>query len=602
MSNMRRSKRLVALAASLSLIAIAACGDDDDGGSAATTTAPAGTSASETTAAAETTTASSDTTETSAGSDSTEVAGVAPSGDVAMTVTIDLNPDAVWEDKTPITWEDLQCTWQAALNTPGSLVTAGYDKIVSVEKGTSDKQAIVSFSDVHAPYKTLFNAATAPVIKKAAVEDCMDVSGDFSDMIDVSGRNVKMESWSPSQSVFVPNENYWGDDKMVTKKVVMVPQTDQTTELASIKSGQVDFIYPQLSDAISSVVGDPNIKLDIKNGFDFEAIYFQQLKGPLADKDFRAALSMSIDRQALFDQIYGPIFVAAGTKGELNNCGSITEGQYCPPDNFANSFDPAGAEKLLTDAGWAKGGDGYWAKDGAAAPEIRWVVNAGNARRESTQAYLIPLLQQAGFNVVADNCDADCVFQQRLPTLDYDMGMFIQTPSPDPTFLTPLYTCDQIPSEANGQKGGNQSGWCNQEASDALHEADVTTDEKARTDLIQKALKLQATDHVLLPLFTFPKTSVWRTDKVGGPVPDETKNFRGFNNFPLWTDTDNDGQVVIGAEQWPSCLNPITECANSSWAVWTAAFPLFPAVWDTTADGKFAITDLVASEPVLKIL
>ena len=30
MSNMRRSKRLVALAAGLSLVVIAACGDDDD--------------------------------------------------------------------------------------------------------------------------------------------------------------------------------------------------------------------------------------------------------------------------------------------------------------------------------------------------------------------------------------------------------------------------------------------------------------------------------------------------------------------------------------------------------------------------------------------
>jgi len=519
-----------------------------------------------------------------------------------MTLTIDLNPDAVWEDGTPITWEDFQCTWQAALNTPGSLVTAGYDQITSVEKGASDEEVVVSFKTVYAPYKSLFNAATVAVIKKAAVEDCMDISADFSDLISISGRNVKMESWSPSQSVFVPNDKYWGDDKMVSKKIVMVPQTDQTTELASIKGGQVDFVYPQLSDAISSVVGDPNIKLDIKNGGDFEAIYFQQLKGPFADDDFRAAFSQSIDRQALFDQIYGPIFVAAGTKGELLNCGSITPGPYCPTDNFQNTYDPAAAEKTLTDAGWVKGGDGYWAKDGAAAPEIRWVINAGNKRREDTQAYLIPLLQQAGFNVVADNCDADCVFQQRLPTLDYDMGMFIQTAPPDPTFLTPLYTCDQIPSDANGQKGANQSGWCNEEASKALHDADVTTDEKARTDLIWKALKLQDTDHVLLPLFTFPKTSVWRTDKVGGPVPDETRNFRGFNNFPLWTDTDGDGQIVIGAEQWPSCLNPITECANSSWAVWTAAFPLLPGVWDTTEDGQFKASNLVASEPVIKIL
>ena len=31
------------------------------------------------------------------------------------------------------------------------------------------------------------------------------------------------------------------------------------------------------------------------------------------------------------------------------------------------------------------------------------MINTGNLRRENTQAYLIPLLQQAGFNVVPDN-------------------------------------------------------------------------------------------------------------------------------------------------------------------------------------------------------
>jgi hypothetical protein len=60
---------------------------------------------------------------------------------------------------------------------------------------------------------------------------------------------------------------------------------------------------------------------------------------------------------------------------------------------------------------------------------------------------------------------------------------------------------------------------------------------------------------------------------VGGPVGGETANYRAFSNFSQWEDTDGDGQIVIGAEQWPGCLNPITECANSSWYVWTVLLP-----------------------------
>ncbi len=598
MSNMRRSKRLVALAAGLALVAVA-CGDDDD--STGTTAAPATTNATATTSGSETTTAGS-TASTSAGATATTSAGAAPTGETAATLTIDLNPDAVWEDGSPITWADLQCTWQAALNTPGSIVTTGYDQITSVERGKDDKQAVVSLKSVYAPYKILFSDASAPIIKKAAVKDCNDISGDFSTEMPISGRPMKLDSWSESQSVFVPNDNYWGDDKPTVGQIVMVPQTDQDTEAASIKAGQVDYISPQFGDVLGTLQGDPNIKLDPQNGFDYEGIYFQQKDGPLADPDLRAALFMSIDRQALFDQIYGPIFTAADVEGKLNNCGSIVEGKWCPPDNFQNTYDPTAAEKLLTDKGWKKGGDGFWAKDGQAAPKIRWMINTGNTRRENTQAYLIPLLQQAGFNVVADNCDAACVFQQRQPTLDYDMAMYIQTPPPDPQFLTPLYTCDQIPSEENGNKGANTTGWCNQEVSDALHKADATLDEDARKELIFTAMRGLDTDHVMLPLVTFPRTGVWRTDQVGGDITKDTKNFTNFANRYLWEDLNKDGKIVIGAEQWPECLNPVTECTNSSWMVWTISFPLLPGVWDTTPDGEFVATNLVASEPEFKVL
>jgi peptide/nickel transport system substrate-binding protein len=601
-NNMRRSKRLVVLAASLSLIALAACGDDDDGGSAATT-APAGTNASETSAGTETTTASSGT-EAPSGADtgSTNPGGAAPTGETAMTLTIDLNPDAVWEDGSPITWEDLQCTWQAMLNTPGSVFTAGYDQITGVEKGTSDKQAVVNFKTVYGPYKNLFSSPNGPVIKKAAVEDCMDISGDFSTEMPISGRAVKLQSYSEGQSVFVPNEKYWGDDKMVTDQVVFVPQTDTDTEIASLKSGQVDYAYPQISAALgASLSSDPNIKIDVQGGGDYESIYFQQKTGPFADPDFRKAFSLSIDRDALFAQIYEPIFESAGAKGQLLNCGPIVEGPYCPTGLYQKTYDPAAAEKTLTDAGWEKNGEGMWAKDGK-VPTVRWMVNSGNSRRENTQAYLIPLLKQAGFNVVADNCNNDCMFQQRVPTLDYDLSMYINTAPPDPTYLTTNWSCDQVPTEENGNKGGNTTGYCNEEATKALHDADAEADEAARKELITKALTLIEQDYGVLPLVTYPKTGVINTSKIGGPVEADTANFRPFQNFHQWTDVDKDGKVVIGAEQWPTCLNPTTECATSSWYLYTISNPLLPAVWDTTNKQEFQITNLVASEPVVKVL
>ena len=73
-----------------------------------------------------------------------------------MTLTVDINPDAVWSDGTPITAADFKCTWEANLNTPGAISTAGWDQILSVEAGASDKQVVVEWATVYAPYKGLF--------------------------------------------------------------------------------------------------------------------------------------------------------------------------------------------------------------------------------------------------------------------------------------------------------------------------------------------------------------------------------------------------------------------------------------------------------------
>jgi phasin len=73
------------------------------------------------------------------------------------------------------------------------------------------------------------------------------------------------------------------------------------------------------------------------------------------------------------------------------------------------------------------------------------------------------------------------------------------------------------------------------------------------------------------------------------PLDAQLANYRGFSNEQDWVDANGDGQIVIGAEQWPSCLNPVTQCNNSSWYVWTVPFLTQPAIWDPTEKQTFEI-------------
>lgn len=585
---------MLALAAASAVI-FAACGSDDDGGSGAetsdaaeTTEAPDSSEAPETTD--ETTETTDETTETTDG-------GEEGAGEAVFRITYELSDNAVWNDGTPITVADFQCGMDAVLGTPGSLSTTGYDQITSISEGASEKEIVVEMSVVYAPYKTLFDNE---ILKADEFEDCNDVSEDFADGITFSGREWLLDSWSAEQLVMVPNPGYTGSKVPLAERMVFVPAEDGPTLL---KSGAVDFIYPQAYTGIDAELSDPNVAFDAAPGGAYEALYFQQdpaLGGPFSDPVYREAFWKSIDLQGLYDQIYAPF--AQGLP--LLTCGPIAPGPYCDESAFVDTYDPEGAAQVLTDAGWTQGGDGKWTSPEGEVPQVRWMVNTGNTRRESAQAYLIPLLQEAGFDVVADNCEAlPCVFETRLPSLDYDMAMYISTVAPDPTYLVATNLCDQIPSEENDFQGQNSTGWCNPEADELLLASDNELDEAVREQEIKDAIKLMRDDHVLLPTLQFPNIGAYRTDKVANTQA-ELANYRAVNDWYQWEDVDGDGQIVFGAEQFPGpdCPNPITECSNSSWFVWLTSFALLPAPYDATAEGTFEVTEMLAGEPVIEEL
>lgn len=581
---MRTTKRskLVAFAVGLALVA-AACGDDKE--STSTTAA-----APETTAGGESTeTTAGESTETTAGESTETTAG--ESTEAAMRVTYTLSDVAVWDDGSPITVADFQCTQDAIMNTPGSLSTTGYDQVISIAEGASDKEIVVEFAEKYAPWKGLFSG----LLKASATDDCSDVSEAFDGGIPYSGREWQIDSWSAEQLVLVPNPGYTGSRKPTIDRVVVVPAEDGPTAL---KSGAVDFIFPQAYTGIDTELADPNVDFDTALSGAFEGFYFQSYDGPFADPIYRAAFSMSIDRQGIYDQIYAPF--AQGTP--LLDCGPIAPGPYCD-DAFADSYKPDEAKQLLEDNGWTMGADGYWVSPDGEVPDIRWMVNTGNTRRESTQEYLIPKLAEAGFKAHADNCEAlPCVFETRLPSLDYDMGMYINTVAPDPAYLR-TWGCDQIPTEENDFKGQNSNGWCNEEATAQLIAADAELDETKRIDEVKKAIQFMADDHIMLPLLQFPNVGARRTDRVDNAYG-ELANYRAINDWYQWTDVDGDGQIIVGAEQFPdaACPNPITECSNSSWYVWLISFPILPGVYDTTNDQTFVPNEILDGEAVVEDL
>ena len=280
MSNMRRAKRLVALGVGLSLVAMA-CGGDDDDDTTATTARRRGRGHGDDDRERRDRGASGH--RSTVGHDGRRRGGERPKAPrppatTAMTITVNLNPDAVWEDGTP------DHRGRHRVHLAGAAQHAGLDRDrrlrqdhVGLARARATSRSIIEFSEPYGPYKTLFDR----IIKKAAVADCNDISADFATEMPISGRQYILQEWSESQSILVPNENYWGDDPAVTEQVVIVPQTDTDTEIASIKAGQVDYIYPQFGDTLGTALQDPNIELEHRERRRLRGAVLPAARGPV---------------------------------------------------------------------------------------------------------------------------------------------------------------------------------------------------------------------------------------------------------------------------------------------------------------------------------
>ncbi len=79
--------------------------------------------------------------------------------------------------------------------------------------------------------------------------------------------------------------------------------------------------------------------------------------------------------------------------------------------------------------------------------------------------------------------------------------------------------------------------------------------------------------------------------KEGGPS--------ASNNAVTGGGGQNAGPLVLGAEQFPECLNPIDSCANASWEDWAVVDHVLEKAMTITPQGTFEATPLLTEAPTL---
>ena len=165
---------------------------------------------------------------------------------------------------------------------------------------------------------------------------------------------------------------------------------------------------------------------------------------------------------------------------------------------------------------------------------IEWNTVAGNKRREDVQALVQEQVADFGIRFDINNLDAGELFQNRLPTLDFGMGLYAQVASPDPS-VTTIYDRDQIPSEANAFSGQNNIAWDNERVTELARLSDRQLDPDERLATIREIGATVRADMAWIPLYQLPNLTAWRSDRLDGPIGEFTAStYGGFSNMYDW--------------------------------------------------------------------
>jgi peptide/nickel transport system substrate-binding protein len=445
-------------------------------------------------------------------------------------VTYHINPAAKWSDGQPITAHDFKYIWDQIVNGSSIYDSTGYANIQSVDD-SNPSTPVVTFSKPYADWKSLFGGQYG--LMPSHLHEGKDRDKETADGYTWSGGPWMMPpgSWQKgSQLTLVPNPNYWGT-KPKLDKIVYKFIPDTSAEFQAFKANETMVIYPQPQpDAVDQIkAGIPGINQFFTDQTgNLEALWFHNGKPPFDDVKVRQAWGYAVDRSAIVNRLFGPL----GVKNPINTVNPLILKDYAEPTAWSKyKLDLNQVNQLMTSAGWTKGADGIWAKNGQKfTAEIR--STAGNKRRELTEQILQQQLQAAGFQLTINNAKSGDLFGSILPKGDYQVALYAQVLTSFSPSNCNIMCAQNIPTAANKFSGQNWGRVNVPQLTDLYTKTDSDLDEPSRQAANKQADPIAADNNVELPIDPLPNILLW-SKKLAGPVGDNPI-MGPFFNSNLW--------------------------------------------------------------------
>lgn len=407
-----------------------------------------------------------------------------------------LRQDVRWHDGTPFTADDVIFTFERAPNVPNSPSSfAAAVRGKTVEK-IDDSTIRIS---TPAPHPLMPNDMSSLLIVSKKHGEGASTEDYNSGKAAIGTGPYKLASFVPGDRIeLVRNEDYWGE-KPQWEKVTLKPIKSGPARIAALLAGDVDLIEDAPTADIERLKKDPEI--EVSQTVSRRVIYFHmdqfrenspfitgkdgsEIKNPLMDQRVRLALSKAINRDAIVERVMEGVAIPAGQL--------LAEGFFgVSPNVKPPAYDPEGAKKLLTEAGYPDGfrmtlhgPNGRYTNDVKIAEAVAQMFT-----RVGVETKIEMLPPAVYFSRASAGANGQPEFSFILVGWGSDTG---ETSSPLKTLLGTF-------DKEKGYGAANRGRYSNPELDKLIAQALATVNDEKRQDLLAKAVEVAMEDVGIIP-------------------------------------------------------------------------------------------------------
>ena len=429
------------------------------------------------------------------------------------TLTFTIRQGVKFSNGTPMTAADVAFTFNLLKKDPGLDINAVWSVLSSVTQSGDD--VVFQFNAPSVPY-FYYIADQIPVVSQAVWSKIANpVTYADSNPIGTGAYTVK--PCTPQNITYVANPDYWQPGLPKIAKVLYPAFTSNDPANNMLAAGQGQWgsqFIPNINKFYTSKSAD--------NHYWFPPVasvsLIPNLTVPgLSDVAVRQAMAYALDRNKVND---------IGEYGEES--GASQSGIALPTYNdwldksavaaAGYSYNPAKAKQVLTQAGYALGSDGIFAKDGKKLSFS--VINIGGySDWVASMSVVQQELKAAGIQITPQNL-AQNDFTSRLYSGNFQLAYYDQPGGPSPyyEFRQWLYSKNSAPIGKNAST--NWERYINPATDKLLDDYAATTDTATQHQIVNQLQQVLLSDVPYIPVTTSVNWFQYNTATfTGWPTP-----------------------------------------------------------------------------------